>query len=53
MRRRLGADVSEGDTQIVFVHDLRRDFAGDDFFEECHGYFMMTRNSIFFARIRM
>jgi hypothetical protein len=34
VRRRLRADVAEGEDGIVFVNDVRRDFARDDFFKK-------------------
>ena len=34
VRRRLRLDVAEGDDQVVFEDDVRRDFAGDDFFKQ-------------------
>ena len=34
MRRRLRIDVAESEHQIVFINDLGRDFAGDDFFKK-------------------
>jgi hypothetical protein len=44
MRRRLGRDVTEGEDQVVFINDLRRDFAGDDFLEDgfAHGEIILT-----------
>jgi len=36
MDRCLRVDVVEGGAGVVFVEDLRRDFTGDDFFEEGH-----------------
>ena len=39
MRRRLRIDVAEGDDLVVLEDDVRRNFAGDDFFKEsfAHG----------------
>ena len=40
VRRRFGCDVLERDHEVVFINDLRRDFARDDFFKQCftHGW---------------
>lgn len=32
----LWLDIVDGDAELVFVDDLSRDFASDDFFEEGH-----------------
>lgn len=37
MSRRLWRDVAEGQHKIVFVNNLRRDFARDDLFKQSHG----------------
>ena len=34
--RGLRRDVAEGEALVVFENDVGGDFAGDDFFEECH-----------------
>ena len=34
--RRLRIDVVDGDARIIFIDDVRRDFAGDDFFKKGH-----------------
>jgi hypothetical protein len=34
VRRRLRIGVPEGDALVVFVHDVGRDFAIDDFLED-------------------
>ena len=34
VRRRLWVDVAKGDDEVVFINDLRRDFARDDFFKQ-------------------
>ena len=36
VRGRLRVDVVEGKDEVVFVDDVGRDFAGDDFLEERH-----------------
>lgn len=39
VRRGLRVDVAKGDDEVVFINDLRRDFARDDFFKQglAHG----------------
>ena len=34
MRRGLRIDVADGEDEVIFVNDLRGDFAGDDFFKK-------------------
>jgi hypothetical protein len=37
VRGRLRFDVVEGEHEVVFIDDLRRDLTGDEFLEEGHG----------------
>lgn len=37
MSWRLGIDVAEGEGEVVLEHNCGRDFARDDFLENCHG----------------
>ena len=47
MRRRLRIDVVDSNALSVFVFDLSRNFAGDNFFEECaHGVLEVLKEKL-------
>lgn len=37
VNRGLRGDIPEAEAEIVFINDVRRNLAGDDFFKEGHG----------------
>ena len=49
VRRCLRVDVAEGDDLVVFIDNVRRDFAGDDFFKKCFAHGLVVNQFKLFA----